>query len=297
VLPFLTIDFFYNKQESGRFLKGNSTILTSFHIVDPSPWPITVATSLFYLIFNFVHHIHEYAVPCFVQSAFYFSLFSFLFSVIFWFYDIVTEATFEGHHTQSVQNNIRYGMLLFIISEIMFFFSFFWAFFYISLSPSVWIDGFWPPIGIVCINPFGLPYFNTIILFSSGISLTYAHNALLTTEINETKLQFTNFRAHVFYGLVQTIVLGILFTCIQLYEYTQTVFSIADGIYGSLFFVITGFHGLHVIIGTIFLLVCFFRHVFYHHLREHHVGLECAIWYWHFVDFVWLFVYLFVYLA
>jgi cytochrome c oxidase subunit 3 len=207
-----------------------------------------------------------------------------LFAVSRWFMDIVIEATFQGFHTMKVQQGLRYGMILFIVSEVMFFLSFFWAFFHSSLSPSIWIGCVWPPLGIETIYPWGLPLLNTIILVSSGIGVTYAHRSILCGDRNG-----------VINGLSYAIFLGVLFTLIQLYEYNTASFNINDSIYGSLFYVLTGFHGLHVIFGTVFLFVTLIRHFKYHLLVEHHFGLEASIWYWHFVDVVWLFVFTFLY--
>jgi heme/copper-type cytochrome/quinol oxidase subunit 3 len=198
-----------------------------------------------------------------------------------------------------VQKGLRLGFILFIISEIMFFFSFFWAFFHSSVSPSIWIGAVWPPIGIQTINPWALPLLNTIILLSSGITVTWAHKAILCpgyiVNIPEGEIIRQNYRKVVIMGLVSTILLGLFFTNIQLFEYKHANFSINDGIYGSVFYLLTGFHGFHVLIGTIFLFICLLRHIAYHFTSDHHLGLEMAIWYWHFVDIVWIFLFIFVY--
>lgn len=175
-------------------------------------------------------------------------------------------------------------MILFIVSEVMFFFSFFWAFFHSSLSPSIWIGCVWPPIGIEPINPWGLPFLNTIILISSGVSVTYAHRSMLASYRNGVSI-----------GLFYSILLGVLFTFLQIFEYTVAPFNINDSIYGSIFYVSTGFHGLHVILGTVFLFVTLIRHLKYHFLVEHHFGFEASIWYWHFVDIVWIFLFVVIY--
>jgi cytochrome c oxidase subunit 3 len=197
-----------------------------------------------------------------------------------WFTDIITEATFEGHHTFKVQQGLRYGMVLFIVSEIMFFFGFFWAFFHSSLSPAVSIGCIWPPKGIEVIKPFELPFLNTLILLSSGVSITWAHRALLSGNRNSTIL-----------ALAITVLLGIIFTGCQAFEYYTAPFSINDGIYGSIFYMTTGFHGFHVLVGTIFLLANLWRQTEYHFTRQHHFGFEAGAWYWHFVDVVWIFLF------
>jgi heme/copper-type cytochrome/quinol oxidase subunit 3 len=167
-----------------------------------------------------------------------------------------------------VQSGLRFGMILFIISEIMFFFAFFWAFFHVSLVPSIFIGAVWPPIGIKVLSPWGLPLLNTIILLSSGISITWAHRGLLSGN----RLATLN-------GLLITVSLGLIFTLFQLIEYIHAPFSINSGIYGSIFFMATGFHGFHVLVGTTFLIVCFLRELNFHFLKEHHVGFEAAAWY------------------
>jgi len=154
-----------------------------------------------------------------------------------------------------------------------------------SISPSIWIGCTWPPEGIEPINPYVLPLFNTIVLISSGISATLSHKAIL----------LRNGRMDVMTGLIVSVLLGIFFTCLQLWEYSLATFSINDGIYGSIFYLATGFHGLHVIIGTVALIICLIRHIMFHFHIEHHIGLELSLWYWHFVDIIWILLYVFVY--
>jgi len=204
-----------------------------------------------------------------------------------WFYDIIIEGTFEGKHTLKVQDGLRLGMILFIVSEVMFFVSFFWAYFHSSLAPSIFIGGVWPPAGIQPLNPLHLPLLNTIILLTSGASVTVVHYAMCYP--GGSKWIKAN------YYLLITVLLGVLFTLFQLYEYKHAPFSIIDNIYGSVFYMSTGFHGFHVLIGTVFLFVCFLRMINHHFMSDHHVGFEAAAWYWHFVDVVWLFLYLMVY--
>jgi len=253
-----------------------------FHLVDISPWPLMTSMSLLSLCLSFIMYFHFFS-----NGTFYFleSFFILCFYLCRWFTDIIVEATYEGHHTYKVQQGIRIGMCLFIASEIMFFFSFFWAFFHASLAPSIDIGGVWPPISIETLDPWGLPLLNTIILLSSGVTITWAHRAILSSDRNGV----TN-------SLLATIGYGLFFSSIQYYEYAVAPFSINDSIYGSLFFMLTGFHGLHVLIGTIFLIVCLLRHLKYHFTTSHHVGFEAAAWYWHFVDVVWLFLFVVVYI-
>jgi heme/copper-type cytochrome/quinol oxidase subunit 3 len=202
-------------------------------------------------------------------------------TMIGWWRDVVKEATFQGHHTPVVQLGHRYGMMLFIGSEVMFFAAFFWAFFNASLFP---VGGVWPPEGVTGFGPLPLPAINTLILVTSGWTVTKAHHKLL--DGNQQGL--VNW-------LIITIVLGILFTGLQAYEYWHAPFDFTDGIYSSTFFMATGFHGAHVIIGTTFLTVCLFRAMKGHFKPEHHFGFEAAAWYWHFVDVVWLFLFVSVY--
>ena len=202
-----------------------------------------------------------------------------------WFSDIIVESTFEGYHTGKVQQGIRFGMCLFIVSEIMFFFSFFWGFFHCSLAPAVAIGYSWPPLNIVTLDPWGLPLWNTIILLSSGITITCCHKAILAGE-----------RSTTINSLIATVGYGVIFTFVQMYEYNIAPFSMNDSVFGSLFFMLTGFHGIHVFVGTLMLIVCLYRQINYHFIRRQHVGLECSIWYWHFVDVVWLFLFVVIYI-
>ena len=249
------------------------------HNVNISPWPILISFSILQLVLSLLYYINTSNYYLFV-----FSLLQFSFYLLNWFFSIIVEATFEGNHTLIIQKNIRFAMLLFIMSEIMFFFSFLISFFYYSIVPSIWIGCIWPPIGIQIIDPYSLPLFNTAILLSSGISITYAHSMIVLGDYLKLNL-----------ALIITIFLGLLFLFIQYFEYNYSQFSIEDSVYGSIFYLLTGFHGLHVLIGLLFLVICFYRSWNYHFTREHHVGLECAIWYWHFVDIVWFLLYIFLY--
>ena len=206
--------------------------------------------------------------------------------MFFWFRDVVREATFQHLHTPIVQLGLRYGMLLFIASEVMFFAAFFWAYFDASLFPKEAVGFTWPPASIRAFNPFELPLLNTLILLSSGVTVTWAHHALREGD-----------RAGMLQGLALTILLGATFTCIQAYEYTHAEFGFRQGIYPTTFFMATGFHGFHVIVGTIFLIVCWFRGYRGDFTPDHHFGFEAAAWYWHFVDVVWLFLFICIYVG
>jgi cytochrome c oxidase subunit 3 len=204
--------------------------------------------------------------------------------MILWFRDVVAEGTLLGNHTFAVQKGLNLGVALFIISEIFFFISIFWAYFHSALAPTVELGNAWPPAGIDPLNPFEIPLLNTILLLSSGASVTYAHHSLIEGNRRGTLL-----------GIIITVVLAVIFTGLQGLEYYEAPFTIADGAYGSTFFFATGFHGIHVIIGTAFIAVAFFRILSYHLTDHHHLGFEASILYWHFVDVVWLFLYISIY--
>jgi len=201
-----------------------------------------------------------------------------------WWRDIIREGTFEGQHTSTVQLGLRMGMLLFIVSEIMFFVAFFWAFFHSSFNPSPAIGGVWPPAFFEVLNAWEIPFLNTVILLNSGATVTWAHHAIVWGNKRSASL-----------ALISTIFLAVIFTALQVFEYTSASFSISDGIYGSCFYMATGFHGFHVFIGTCFLTVCLIRLNLNHFTKEHHFGFEAAAWYWHFVDVVWLFLFVTIY--
>nr|AXS66175.1 cytochrome c oxidase subunit 3 [Curculionoidea sp. 31 KM-2017] len=250
-----------------------------FHLVDQSPWPFLTSLSVFSLMLGLMKWFHLYN-----SNLLIFSLLLLALIAGQWWRDIIRESTFQGHHTLKVVNGLRWGMILFIISEVFFFLGFFWAFFHSSLSPSIELGMTWPPKGILTFNPMEIPLLNTLILVSSGLSITWTHHSILENDYNQS-LQ----------SLGITILLGCYFSALQIFEYKMAPFSISDGIYGSTFFMTTGLHGLHVIIGTTFLLVCLIRLYKNHFSSTHHLGFEMAAWYWHFVDVVWLFLYLSIY--
>nr|APS87251.1 cytochrome c oxidase subunit 3 [Cambaroides schrenckii] len=251
----------------------------AYHLVDMSPWPLTGSVSAMMLTTGLIKWFHQFSA-----DLLYLSFVGIILTMIQWWRDVVREGTYQGIHTQVVMSGLRWGMILFIVSEVLFFFSFFWAFFHSSLSPVVEVGNLWPPKGIQPFNPFGIPLLNTTILLSSGATVTWAHHAILSSNHLEA-LQ----------SLMLTVGLGLYFTGLQAFEYMEASFSIADSIYGSTFFVATGFHGLHVIIGSSFLSVCLYRLYKCHFSSSHHFGFEAAAWYWHFVDVVWLFLYVFIY--
>jgi cytochrome c oxidase subunit III len=255
-----------------------------YHLVDPSPWPIVSAFAAGLLAFGGILYLHGGQWWLMIVG-----LIAVLVSMAVWWRDVIYEATFQGMHTPVVQLGLRYGMALFIASEVMFFAAFFWAFFAAALFPA---DGVWPPAGIHPFDPWSLPFLNTLVLLLSGTTVTWAHHALLEGD-----------RRGLIQGLALTVLLGISFTGLQAYEYAHAAFSMrfepgvpgAGGIYPSTFFLATGFHGFHVIVGTIFLAVCLWRAIQGHFKPDHHFGFEAAAWYWHFVDVVWLFLFVCIY--
>ena len=250
-----------------------------YHLVDQSPWPIVssvfglgTAVGLVELFFFFT------------SKLLLLRIFGIMVLVAQWWRDVSREGSYIGKHSYIVELGLRRGIILFIISEVFFFLSFFWRYFHRRLRPNVELRRTWPPFGISAFNPFGVPLLNRIILLSSGASVTWTHHAIIIGNHSQ---------AHK--SLILTIVLGVYFRILQGYEYHEARFRIRDSAYGSTFFIATGFHGLHVIVGTIFLLASRVR-LFNGKLRyRHHFGFEASAWYWHFVDVVWLFLYVTVY--
>lgn len=253
----------------------------SYHLVDNSPWPLLGSLTCFVLTISGVLYMKGFQYGLILL---YISLILLLLTFFFWFRDIIREATFQGHHTKKVRKGLQLGMILFIVSEIFFFAAFFWAYFHSSLTPAVELGAVWPPKGIVILNPWNVPLLNTVLLLSSGATVTWAHFAIIANNRREAIL-----------ALILTVIFALLFTALQGLEYYEASFTIADSVYGSTFFMATGFHGFHVIIGTIFLTVSLIRLVKYHLTNLHHFGFEAATWYWHFVDVVWLFLFVSIY--
>nr|AOY36366.1 cytochrome c oxidase subunit 3 [Chrysis mediata] len=262
-----------------QFMKMEIGYFHPFHLVTLSMWPLIQSLSLMMLLIGFIKFMNYDGGDLLILG-----LISMISCMLLWWRDVTRESSFQGFHNSIVMSGIKMGMILFIISELFFFFSFFWAFFHMSLSPSMEVGMLWPPKGMDLFNPFLIPLLNTSILLSSGVTLTVSHFGLLKKH----EIFMENY-------LKYTIYLGVIFSMFQMYEYFNAMFTISDSVYGSLFFMLTGFHGLHVIIGTLFLMIMLFRMKLDHFSSNHHVGFEAASWYWHFVDVVWLFLFLIVY--
>jgi cytochrome c oxidase subunit 3 len=261
-----------------------------YHLVAPSPWPAIGAVSAFIAAVGGITWMHHmFAAAPYIFGV---GVIGIAYTMIGWWTDVAREATYEGYHTRIVQISHRYGMILFIASEVMFFVAWFWAYFNSALFPADMhqltreqlFGGVWPPKGTETFDPWHLPLLNTLILLTSGTTVTWAHHALLENDRQGLK-----------WGLILTIVLGLAFTCVQAYEYSHAGFNFSGNIYGATFFMATGFHGAHVIIGSTFLIVCLLRAYLGHFTPTQHLGFEFAAWYWHFVDVVWIFLFSCIY--
>ena len=283
---------------AAHFLRENKTMFSAyshpFHIVDPSPWPFCTSICLWYLTFTTVAFFHNY-----LYSALniIFGLVYTCISLAFWWRDVIRESTYEFKHTPYVRRGLLNGVLLFIISEVMFFFGFFWAFFHSSLAPSHYIGGVWPPLLIDTISPWQLPLVNTMCLLLSGVSLTIAHRQLngLPYYNQTVSSQWPLVRRLILWMQV-TVALGVFFLGCQAVEYYLSPFTFQDTVFGGTFYILTGLHGLHVLVGATFLLVCLWRASRLHFTMWKQVGFKAAVWYWHFVDVVWIFLFLVVYI-
>jgi cytochrome c oxidase subunit 3 len=287
-----------------------------YHLVNPSPWPLVSSIAVVVMMVGAVAWMKglvpadsgPVAAALLADGSkplFFAGLAGVLVSMFGWWADVIKESR-QGDHTPVVSIGLRYGMILFIASEIMFFAAFFWMFFEMAVFnearahiPEIgnWAEtaaawSTWPPKGVEVLDAWQLPLLNTIILLLSGTTVTWAHHALQVGDRKAAKI-----------GLVITVALGVLFTAVQAYEYNHIIHenlffneeALNSGLYGSIFFMATGFHGFHVLIGTIFLLVCLLRLMAGQMTPQKHFGFEAAAWYWHFVDVVWLFLFAFVY--
>jgi cytochrome c oxidase subunit 3 len=285
-----------------------------YHLVDPSPWPVVGSAFAFLMMVGAVFWMHKdyagfFGLPVAgTPWIFLVGLAGVLYTMASWWRDVIQESVVKGNHTPVVKLHLRYGMLLFIASEVMFFVAWFWAYFNAAIFHADVGVAAWPPAGITTLDPWHFPLLNTLILLTSGTTVTWAHHAIQTGD-----------RKGAIQGLLLTVILGLSFTCVQAYEYMHAPFTFGmnnlalapftdpdhmalasgaghfDAISGSTFFMATGFHGMHVIIGTIFLIVCLFRAIAGQFTPTRHFGFEAAAWYWHFVDVVWLFLFACIY--
>lgn len=251
-------------------------MLTLTHLLKISPWPFFIGgggaavVSSFVIWFKFGGSLNLILALSFASALSY-----------FWWVDVTRESS-GGEYSPLTVDGLKLGMLLFIFSEVCFFAAFFWGFFHSSFTPVLELGGTWPPVAIASFNPFHVPLLNTTILLSSGATVTWAHHLILGGVGGVVPL-------------FVTCALGVYFTMLQGFEYYVSSFTMADSVFGRVFFIATGFHGVHVLVGTSFLVVCLFRHMKRNFSAWGHTGLESAIWYWHFVDVVWLFLFCFIY--
>lgn len=277
-----------------------------YHLVRPSIWPLAGSFAAGLAAFGLVLFMHKTNLGQLIKPLADSSIGDFHFGpkllipgflailavMFFWWKDIIFETTKEKVHNGITEVGLRFGMSLFIASEVMFFVAFFWAFFDASLYPAeaiqydrlTYTGGQWPPAGIETIPAFDLPFMMTMILLLSGCTVTWAHHAILHGNNKDAVL-----------GLGLSVLLGFFFLCFQMYEYHHAAFAFKGGVFPSTFYMATGFHGFHVFVGTVFLFVCWLRAKKGHFTQEKHFGFEAAAWYWHFVDVVWLFLFVAVY--
>jgi len=266
-----------SEEMSGVILEGGPK--QPYHLVKPSPWPLVISMSAGAMMVGAILLMHDNFPWLFVGG-----LLCVMATMFVWWRDIIHESVIEKAHSAVVKIGLRYGMSLFIASEVMFFVAFFWAFFSQSLFPNAGIGGIWPPPGITPVDPFHFPFLMTMVLLLSGTTVTWAHHALRDGHNGETEK-----------ALWFTVGLGVFFSLCQLWEYTHAEFGFRQGIFASTFYMATGFHGFHVLVGTIFLAVCLWRTYQKQFTPGSHFGFEAAAWYWHFVDVVWLFLFIAIY--
>lgn len=283
-------------------MAAHGDVKHDYHLVNPSPWPLVGSAFAVVMTMGLVTWFKGlFGLPAGTWWLFAIGFAGVLYTMFGWWREVVKEAN-AGDHTPVVAIGLRYGMILFIVSEVMFFVAWFWIFFEMSLFHehrtlsaieevrAAW--GAWPPQGVETVPAFELPLINTLTLLLSGTTVTWAHHALQQGDRRGAKI-----------ALTLTIILGALFTAIQAYEYHHILShqyffneqAANSQLYGSSFFMATGFHGFHVLVGTIFLIVCLIRLLNGAFTPKQHFGFEAAAWYWHFVDVVWLFLFAFVY--
>lgn len=252
-----------------------------FHIVSPSPWPIVASLVLLSAAISIIFRLHSNALTIIIIIL---TTNLIAITAAIWWRDVKREASLQGHHTFRTISLLKYRIIIFIISEIIFFLRFFWAYFHRRISPNIELGVTWPPIGVKIFNPIEIPLLNSIILLSSGATITWSHHSFLSKNIRKSLL-----------ALLLTVNLGILFTLCQGIEYYDASFSFSDSIYGSSFFLATGFHGIHVLIGSLFLTVTAKRITSMQNSTNHFICFDLRAWYWHFVDVVWLFLFISIY--
>lgn len=264
---------------NNRIYKVYDKFFRPYHLVSKRPWPLLGSISIIYLVRGIVFW--------FTYTYYNILIIGLLFLILVilqWWRDVSRERHHQGCHTNHVVLGVRLGIIIFIISEIIFFFSFFWSYFHSSLNVVFNVGAVWPSLGIEPLFRFSTPILNSFILICRGVTVTWAHHRFIEGNYNTSMS-----------GLFITVFLGVWFTSLQIEEYIESFYRLADSVYGAVFFVSTGFHGMHVIIGTIFLLVCIFRLFYGHFSIDHHMGLEASIWYWHFVDVIWLLLFFIAY--
>ncbi|PJF20184.1 cytochrome c oxidase subunit 3 (mitochondrion) [Paramicrosporidium saccamoebae] len=256
-------------------------IAFSYHLVTNSPWPLTAAFSIFSLlignILSFQNKIGGFELIIL-------STLSLIYSSTLWLKDIIIEGTYKGEHTEKVQQGLNLGFILFVVSEVCVFVGLFFAYFYNALVPAIEVGGLWPPIGITTLDYKAVPLLNTLILLTSGFSITACHNYIINKNYSKS-----------FFYLLITILLGLIFMYFQYFEYFHSFFTISDSVFGSSFFILTGCHGMHIIVGTTFLFFTLLRLAFSHFSNHHHLQFSAAAIYWHFLDAVWLILYFVLY--
>lgn len=262
-----------------RYLIAQPHVSHSYHLVEQSLWPFTGSLGALRLTGGLLEYLNFNEAGIILTGLTLIRL-----TIIQWWRDVANEGTYLGWHVSVVELGLRWGMGLFIISEVFFFVSFFWAFFHRRLAPAVELGSFWPPVGINPLNPWEVPLLNRLVLIRSGVRVTWSHFALLS-----------NYLSSAIISLRVTVLLGSYFSFLQYEEYLETSFSFSDRIFGRSFFIATGFHGIHVFIGRIFLLVSLVRITQGALRKNHHFGFEAASWYWHFVDVIWLFLFVVIY--
>lgn len=265
-------------------LKWNPLMLKNthpFHIVAPSPWPLVTSLILLSAASMLIQNLHFNRISL-ISLAILIQVI--IATAAIWWRDVKREATIQGHHTSRTLFLLKYRIIIFIISEVIFFLRFFWAYFHRRISPNIELGRRWPPNRLKIFNPIEIPLLNSIILLSSGATITWAHHSFLNSNINKRLT-----------ALIITITLGILFSGCQGIEYIDANFTFSDSVYGSTFFLATGFHGIHVLIGTIFLIVTAKRIYSIQNSTNHFICFDLSAWYWHFVDVVWLFLFISIY--